>query len=350
MKKSKKYNKINKINKIKNKEWFHINKIKKLLVHLRKWTKIAIILGIAGFIGAGTVSFAYRPIYSVTFNGKMVGYTEDKSGLQEKINNYIEKGNGENIAFVEINELPQYHLCLLKKDITTNDDEIYEKVISTGIPYYKYYAIAVDKEEKAYVSSFDEAEQVINGLKEKNSNNKDKLSIIEKYNTSLESFKTVEQCVADLYVKKVVKVVRNSAVAASGMNTSNQKVELGISLIRPVSGVITSRFGARWGRTHKGVDIGAAKGTTIVAAAAGTVTVSQYGYSGGYGNYVMISHGNGVETLYGHCTSLLVKVGEQVTQGQPIATVGSTGNSTGNHLHLEISVNGVAQNPQNYVY
>lgn len=347
MKKSLKYNKILKI---KSKELFKINKIKKLLVHLRKWTKIAIIFGIAGFLGAGTVSFAYRPIYSVTLNGQMVGYTEDKSGLQEKINNYIEKGNGENVAFVEINELPQYHLCLLKKDITTNDEEIYQKVISAGVPYYKYFAIAVDKEEKVYVSSFEEAEQVVNKLKEKDSNNKDKLSIIEKYNTSLESFKTVEQCVSDLYVKKVVPIVMNSAVAASGMNTSNQKVELGISLIRPVSGVITSRFGARWGRTHKGIDIGASQGTTIVAAASGTVTVSQYGYSGGYGNYVMLSHGNGIETLYGHCTSLLVTVGEQVAQGQPIATVGSTGNSTGPHLHLEIRVNGIAQDPQNYVY
>lgn len=64
----------------------------------------------------------------------------------------------------------------------------------------------------------------------------------------------------------------------------------------------------------------------------------------------MISHGNGVQTLYGHCTSLLVSAGTYVTQGQPIATVGSTGNSTGNHLHLEIRVNGVAQNPQNYLY
>ena len=64
----------------------------------------------------------------------------------------------------------------------------------------------------------------------------------------------------------------------------------------------------------------------------------------------MLSHGNGVQTVYGHCTSLLVNVGEHVSQGQAIATVGSTGRSTGNHLHFEIRVNGIAQNPQNYVY
>lgn len=134
------------------------------------------------------------------------------------------------------------------------------------------------------------------------------------------------------------------------MNESEEKIPLGISLMRPVSGVVTSRFGARWGRSHKGIDIGAPQGTPIYAAAGGTVTVSQYGYNGGYGNYVIISHGNGIQTLYGHCTTLCVEVGEQVSQGQQIATVGSTGSSTGNHLHLEIRINGVAQNPQNYLY
>lgn len=297
----------------------------------------------------GAISYIYKPIYRVTLNGEHIGYTENKTELQQKINEYIEKGNGQNIAFVEINDLPEYSLCFLKKQVETNDEEIYNKVIEKGTNYYKYYAINVDSEEKAYVSSFEEAESVVNQLKQKDSNNKDKLSIVEKYETELKEFTTVEKCVADLYVKKVVKV-KSYAVAATGVNSSGKKIELGISLIRPVSGVVTSRFGARWGRTHKGVDIGAAKGTTIVAAAAGTVTVASYGYNGGYGNYVIISHGKGVQTLYGHCTSLNVTVGQKVSQGQKIATVGSTGNSTGNHLHLEIRVNGVAQNPQNYLY
>lgn len=296
----------------------------------------------------GAISYIYKPIYSVTLNGKFIGYSENKNKLQERINEYIEKGNGKNVAFVQIDELPQYKLCFLKRNISTNDEEIYNKVIEKGITYYKYYAIAVSNEEKKYVSTFEEAEDVVNKLKSKNSNNKDKLTIIEKYETELKEFTDVEKCVADLYVKKVV--VQSYAVAATGMNTSSQKINLGISLIRPVSGTVTSRFGSRWGRSHKGIDIGAPKGTPIKAIASGTVTVAQYGYSGGYGNYVMISHGNGVQTLYGHCNSLNVSVGEQVSQGQVIAFVGNTGNSFGNHLHLEIRVNGVAQNPQNYLY
>ena len=296
----------------------------------------------------GAISYIYKPIYSVTLNGEFIGYSENKNKLQERINEYIEKGNGENVAFVQIDELPQYKLCFLKRDISTNDEEIYNKVIEKGTTYYKYYAIAVSNEEKKYVSTFEEAEDVVDKLKSKNSNNKDKLTIIEKYETELAEFTDVETCVSDLYVKKVV--VQSYAVAATGMNTSSQKVNLGISLISPVSGTVTSRFGSRWGRSHKGTDIGAPKGTPIKAAASGTVTVAQYGYSGGYGNYVIISHGNGVQTLYGHCNSLNVSVGEQVSQGQVIAFVGNTGNSFGNHLHLEIRVNGVAQNPQNYLY
>ena len=335
---------------------FKISRIKKTLVHIRTWTKFTILIIIAAFFIVGVISVFYKPVYSVSLNGEIIGYSENKSELQEKINIYIEKGNEDNVAFVDINELPQYKLCFSKKNIVTNDDEIFEKVIEQGTTYYKYYAIAVDNEEKSYVASFEEAEKIVNDLKEKNSSNKDKLGIIEKYETELKDFTQVETCVADLYEKPVVttkarstSVSSSTGIYATGANTSTAKVELGISIIRPTSGVLTSRFGYRWGRGHKGIDIGASKGTPIKAAASGTVTLSQYGYNGGYGNYVIISHGNGVQTVYAHCNALKVSTGQKVSQGQLIATVGSTGDSTGNHLHFEVRVNGVAQNPLNYV-
>ena len=329
---------------------FKIGRVKKVATHIRTWTKLTILIILAIFLIVALVAFVYKPIYSVSFNGEQIGYCENKSALQEKINQYIEAGDGENIAFVEINQLPQYTLCLLKKGITPNDEEIYQKVISSGTPYYNYFAIAVNNEEKAYVSTYAEAESVVNQLKEKDSANKDKLTIVEKYETSKKDFTAVETCVANLYEKKKeVVVTKSSYVPAASVNTSSKKVNLGISLIKPVSGILTSRFGSRWGSSHKGIDIGANKGTSIKAAASGTVTISSYGYNGGYGNYVMISHGNGVQTLYGHCSKLYVSVGQKVSQGETIAAVGSTGRSTGNHLHLEIRVNGVAQNPLNYV-
>ena len=124
---------------------------------------------------------------------------------------------------------------------------------------------------------------------------------------------------------------------------------LGIGLIKPVSGIITSRFGARSSGNHKGLDIATSSGTTIAAAAGGTVTFSGWD-SYGLGNCVKISHGNGVTTIYGHCSKLYVTSGQKVSQGEAIAAVGSTGNSTGPHLHLQIEVNGVPQNPQLYLY
>ena len=314
---------------------------------MRECTKFIVLIILAAFLIAGAVSYIYKPTYSVTLDGELIGYTSNKRELQEKINEYIEKGNGSNVAFVEIDKLPEYSLCLLKKDVECNDDEIFNKVVEQGQTFYKYYAVAVSNEEKSYVSSFDEAEEVVNELKEKDSNNKDDLSIVEKYEKELKDFTSIEDCVDELYEEKIVETY---VLAAAGVNSSDVKVPLGISLIRPVSGVVTSRFGARWGRSHKGLDIGADYGTTIYAAAAGTVTVSEYGYNGGYGNYVVINHGNGVSTLYGHCSSLIANTGEYVAQGQPIARVGSTGDSTGNHLHLEIRVDGIAQDPQNYLY
>ncbi len=116
----------------------------------------------------------------------------------------------------------------------------------------------------------------------------------------------------------------------------------------PIRGAtITSEFGARWGRMHEGIDYGAATGTPIYASDGGTVTLA--GVYGGYGNCVEIKHSGGYSTRYGHMSRFAVSQGEKVYQGQVIGYVGNTGRSTGSHLHFEVRLNGVAQNPRNYV-
>lgn len=123
----------------------------------------------------------------------------------------------------------------------------------------------------------------------------------------------------------------------------------------PSSHRISSNYGYRihpiyhTKKLHAGIDIAAAGGADIVAADSGTVILSSFGYNGGYGNYVIISHGNGVTTRYAHCSNLYVKVGQTVTKGQTIAAVGTTGSSTGNHCHFEVRINGESKNPLNYV-
>lgn len=118
--------------------------------------------------------------------------------------------------------------------------------------------------------------------------------------------------------------------------------------INPTRGTLTSRMGARWGREHKGIDIGAPVGTPIYAVADGVVTISS-STSNGYGNMVKIDHGEGQVTLYAHCDELLVEAGQTIYQGQLIATVGSTGNTTGPHLHFEVLLNGVNVDPLAFV-
>jgi len=115
----------------------------------------------------------------------------------------------------------------------------------------------------------------------------------------------------------------------------------------PVHGVITSGFGWRWGRMHEGVDLAISTGTPVVAAKAGVVIVA--GWMGGYGNLVVVDHGGGVATAYGHNTSVTVGVGQQVEQGQLIAYSGSTGHSTGPHVHFEVRINGGAVDPMGYL-
>ena len=118
-------------------------------------------------------------------------------------------------------------------------------------------------------------------------------------------------------------------------------------LAKPSSGSVVSPFGGRWGRMHEGIDLGAPHGSPVVAAEAGTVIRASW-YSG-YGNCVDISHGGGMVTRYAHLSRMDVSVGQSVQRGQVIGAVGSTGNSTGPHLHFEVRVNGSPQNPMNYL-
>jgi len=332
-----------------------INVLKKIYVYMRTAVKLISLVTVATIIIAAAIILVYKPIYKVTINGEKIGYCEDKETLQNKINDYMENGEEgqENVAFVQIDDMPEYQMCLQKKGITTNDEEIFDKIKETGITYFRYYTIADDGKEKLSVATFEEAENTIKELKKKESQNSKDLTILEKYEIELPELYTQEKAVAKLYEKKVVVVTTtkypnvNSSGFSTSRSTTSKKINLGMSIVRPVSGVLTSRFGSRWGSTHTGIDVGAPTGTSIKAAAGGTVIFS--GWKGTLGKLIVISHGNGIQTYYAHCSSLLVSSGQAVSAGQLIAKVGSTGRSTGPHLHFEIRVNGTAINPLNYI-
>ncbi len=156
--------------------------------------------------------------------------------------------------------------------------------------------------------------------------------------------------------EKLLNQIEEQIAAAALANASMDDGDGGASGFVwpcPSSRRITSGFGPRTqpvpgaSTNHKGIDIGAAHGSSIVAAAGGRVTTSTY--SGSAGNYIVISHGNGLSTVYMHCSALYVSAGDVVSAGQSIAAVGSTGFSTGPHLHFGVIKNGVYVNPRNYV-
>ena len=162
----------------------------------------------------------------------------------------------------------------------------------------------------------------------------------------------VEAELQQLYASMASSSSSSSSGSSSSGSSSNVIVDTGdLSFRWPLPGytTVTSGYGARWGTTHTGIDIsgGGCYGSPIVAAESGTVILCQW-YST-YGQCIIVDHGGGYSTLYAHMSAYAVSTGDYVTKGQTIGYVGDTGNVTGPHLHFEVRVNGVTQNPLNYV-
>lgn len=181
----------------------------------------------------------------------------------------------------------------------------------------------------------------------------------EKINTLTEEQKQIQSQIEEYDSQMKILEAKEKALAAkaaqysTGTGIAASSGALGWPV--PSSRSITSVYGYRVHpisgtlRLHAGIDIGAAGGTDIVAAEAGTVYLASMGYNGGYGNYIIIDHGNGLTTRYAHCSALYVSVGQTVAKGQTIAAVGSTGASTGDHCHFEVRINGESKNPVSYL-
>lgn len=299
------------------------------------------LIAIAIIIILLTTMAKYKLIYVASISGEKVGYILNKDEFEKQIQDEIINKNETNIALVDIKEMPKFVLKLVDKNENTNETEILNMLNEQAIITYKFYGIVVDDEQKSIVDSFDEAEKLVADIKEKYKDSIEDLTIgiKELYTTDMKEFDTVSIATAREHIETELDEIAKTSVN-------------GIYLACvPVSGVITSRFGSVEDirdHAHGGLDIGANTGTPIKAVADGTVTFS--GVYGGYGNLVIISHGNGVETYYGHCNELYVSEGQSVKAGDVIAAVGSTGYATGPHLHLEIRENGVQLDPEQYVY
>ena len=306
---------------------------------------------ISGFLLILAMIFIkYKPVYEVTIAGEKLGYIEKVNEFKNLIDEKIVNQEGEYIENVSLIQEPVYNFKLLKRTSELNTDEIIEKLktVDTVITY-KYYEVALNNETKSYVKTLEEAEKVVNEIKEEfaEDNLELNLQINEKYTESIENVNTNSLEVATVNVENAAKEIKEDCENKDALAIVNN---IKLSVL-PVTGRITSRYGERSSlrrSTHTGLDIACTTGTDIKVVSNGTVTFS--GKKGSYGNLVIVDHGNGVETWYGHCSKLYSNVGDTVEAGSIIAAVGSTGNSTGPHLHFEIRINGECVNPQNYVY
>lgn len=243
------------------------------------------------------------------------------------------------------NQLQQYKDDLEKQKLSIDNKKIQ---VETEVAKLDESKTQLVSEKNLYAQKLSELESMesakesaIASLSEKDKELQNKIGDLTAYNKDLEN--QLKQILNDL----------NNPGKDPGNSSENNTNPSTSGFLRPVGGPITSPFGPRihpiYGDQgfHRGVDYGAPSGTPIKASKAGTVVLSQY--SSSFGNYVIINHGNGVQTLYAHASSLNCSVGQQVQQGQVVAYVGSTGWSTGPHLHFEIRINGEAVNPQNYI-
>lgn len=296
-------------------------------------------VGVAYSLINGMLFMKYKPVYAVTIGDENVGYIENKDEFEKNIKENIINYTSKNVDSVEIKETPTYELKLVDKEEKTNESEIIVAMQKDMVITYKYYNILLDDEVVDAVDTNEQAQNLIAELK--NDDEKINLTIEEKVTTNAEEIKT-----------DIVEVAKNNLKEKIEENANVIGEVEGIKLAaKPVEGIISSRYGVSSrirSSTHTGLDIAASSGTPIKVVSDGTVVSAKY--TGAYGNLVKVSHGNGVETWYAHTSKMYVSEGQSVKAGDVIAAVGSTGNSTGAHLHFEIRINGNHVNPQNYIY
>ncbi|WP_125154186.1 M23 family metallopeptidase [Clostridium rectalis] len=223
------------------------------------------------------------------------------------------------------------------KELTNDEKNLYDAII-----------VKSDGKDIAILKSESEIKQLIDGVKQEYI----KLNELSD-NTSVKLKSKITYYRTKIYAEKIkgVKYYVSDIVGGSGDKwsikfsyNSNINKEQATVVSR---GAVSSGFGMRWGRMHNGIDLAAPMGTPIYAVLSGKVIFS--GWQNGYGNVVKIDNGDNIVTIYGHCSKLFVKEGHTIEKGNKIAEVGSTGRSTGPHVHFEVRKNGVPQNPEGYL-
>ena len=314
----------------------------------------------------GFMAWKFKFVYMVEMGGVELGLVNDKDKFEKDIKDTLENLE-EPVVSAKLQENPKYSLRLVDKDdIDVDDNYVFAKVEEKIEKTYRYYNIKEDDKLLAKVSTKEEKDNLLKELKEakqvkdlKVEEEKTKEYYIISYeeakqlastnvdNIENEKRSKLEKEKIEKRNTNIVKNIRRGGTV-SASSSSNASAMLGsLSFRRPLN---SSRVSAGYlgYPGHRGIDFPSPQGTPVMAAESGTVTTVMYSNKS-YGNRVIIDHGNGISTLYGHNSTIGVSLGQKVSKGQTIAGVGSTGNSTGNHVHFEIRINGKPINPTSYV-
>lgn len=343
--------------------------------YVKRLARVSGIIMFGLLMVASFIYIKYKPLYKVTLNGEVIGYVENKEKMQEKIEAFANNLEG-NVTSIKVNAMPEYELELVSnvKESDTKEEEVLAVVKENSDIMCKTYAIKLDGNIKACVETKEQADEIVNNIKNEMTNGielnldveeqeKDakeldesiatveiaKLALNEDVEVKVKEYEKqqAEQKALEVKRKATSKRVENVSSRSSAGASASVPANSG-TFMRPVSGgTITSKYGQRSSGFHTGLDIATSTGIPIYASASGTVKFS--GKKGGYGYLVIIDHGNGYQTYYAHCSALYVSAGQSVSKGQNISAVGSTGNSSGYHLHFEVRYNGNTLNPQNYI-
>lgn len=352
--------------------------------YIKRLTKFSSVVIIGLLMIASFIYIKYKPLYKVTLNGEVIGYVKDKKQMQEKVDAFVNNLEG-NITSINPKAMPEYELELVSavKEDETKETEVLVAVKANSEIKCRIYAIKVDGNVKSCVTTKEEADQVVENIKatvtegvsinleveeqEQDKNQADinvssmeiakatinqdveiKVQEYQKQKEEEEKLRQQQEAAKKQEAARKTAIARQNATVVSSRAGAPATVTSSGQFMRPISGgTITSPYGRRSSGFHTGLDIAAPIGTPIYASAGGTVTFS--GRRNGYGYLIIIDHGNGYQTYYAHCSALYVSKGATVSKGQNIAAVGSTGNSTGPHVHFEIRLNGSTLNPQSYI-
>lgn len=301
---------------------------------------------LVGFVFT-SIFLLFKPYYKATINGEFIGYYKS---YEEYIEFYdkVPKQRCEDGITIEryCNVNPVLEQVYVKSKYANNFNN-YALIEKQLTEEYIIYCIKVNGEQKLYTKTNEQAEQIVNELKKEVKESTE--IIIEKIFAKDKSLLCDDETFST--IKK--DVIRNNyKVSSRGggirVNSANSKY-----IWPTTTRSISSGFGARIAPTskssnyHSGIDIAVSMNSNIYAVDSGKIILA--GWNGGYGYQVKIQHSNNIVTTYAHCSKVLVKKGQTVSQGDIIARSGSTGNSTGPHLHFEYIVNGNFKNPLNYI-